>query len=1061
MVLFSMSVFDSCKDYDEDEYNDLIIALNQQDQTSKYIINNYAQLVQLRDSIIKYRDQCAANCSTARAQLEQKLTGMINDQMSPAEFNDSIQKYLTRIVNLETDYSNLNNLYVTINNNLTNVQNSLSNVASQVSADSALIQQILASMKADDGSVVDVKTVQSNLDKVMNTIYNAAGDDNFAKKETVDELVGVVNTLKETVGNITSFNSNDYYTKTQIDGMLAGLGNTDLLNSKIDDVSKVANEALARAKNDSIWVKNLENTVAEVNSYAKEALERAKNDSVWVKNLESVVEQLNKDLTARVDSLAEVTTALDQAVKTAEENRKAADQLLQDQIDALAVGMANINTFLDTEISALSDAYLEADKALQDSIDDLAEKVKKNADDIAALSDKIDEITGRLDKIDEALKSLITGIVIQQTKNPVFGTFATPFGVNTNVLMAFYGQTANQVEFPTYMPANYVKNSEKLTAEDWAMLNNPDIYEVDGGVTLLSDADDNAGTLYLTVNPGSVDFAGQTLQLVNSKDEESKVTLSPLVKENDTELLFGYTRAAETNGFYSAKAKLAAEDIESVKVNIDKSLKDAFTSVLKERTAASVGELTTKLYHQFDGILPAQGVKASWTDYNGEHSVYSQYGIAAAAFKPLSFAFLEDLDVKTVPGYERALSLVDRIANEAKSTISIKSVVGSEIYGDIRNFKIKKIELDDLNDDLVAKFKVSMDTTIVISGISYHLQLNEPVHISFTQEASVNIGGVKVDATVPSMHVTVDANGNAKMDGFKIPIEDAFGNAVLMDDGTGNPVPVFVTVDDQNITVDVSGGGDTPETPMVATIKKGTTVVATVPIDTTVYVDINKMIDLDDQSFKFSKSIDMRDAIEDLWGNVQSEIGGVNDMLTDLEDILADVNDLLDKVDEYDEKIDTKIDDYTTKVRNFIDRVNDRMSGVINSANRRIQPVLLLTGDNTGTKRVSRSTTQPTTLKEATVTLIPTTYTAEIVAPAFKKHIAVTNVFKGNASAQGGDAACKAALQNANKGDMNKVIEGSNREITVTFEAGYIYEIAYSALDYSGKISMHKYYVRF
>ena len=31
MVLFSMSVFDSCKDYDEDEYNDLLIQINKND----------------------------------------------------------------------------------------------------------------------------------------------------------------------------------------------------------------------------------------------------------------------------------------------------------------------------------------------------------------------------------------------------------------------------------------------------------------------------------------------------------------------------------------------------------------------------------------------------------------------------------------------------------------------------------------------------------------------------------------------------------------------------------------------------------------------------------------------------------------------------------------------------------------------------------------------------------------------------------------------------------------------------------------------------------------------
>ena len=53
MVLFSMSVFDSCKDYDEDEYNDLLIQFDKNDANlRKWITANYATIAQLRDSIV-------------------------------------------------------------------------------------------------------------------------------------------------------------------------------------------------------------------------------------------------------------------------------------------------------------------------------------------------------------------------------------------------------------------------------------------------------------------------------------------------------------------------------------------------------------------------------------------------------------------------------------------------------------------------------------------------------------------------------------------------------------------------------------------------------------------------------------------------------------------------------------------------------------------------------------------------------------------------------------------------------------------------------------------------
>ena len=82
-------------------------------------------------------------------------------------------------------------------------------------------------------------------------------------------------------------------------------------------------------------------------------------------------------------------------------------------------------------------------------------------------------------------------------------------------------------------------------------------------------------------------------------------------------------------------------------------------------------------------------------------------------------------------------------------------------------------------------------------------------------------------------------------------------------------------------------------------------------------------------------------------------------------------------------------------------------------------------------------------------------------APAAKKFIAVTNVFKDGTSAQDDDAACKSVLEATNAAEnFNEVISGTYNGIDFTpAEAGYVYEIFYSALDYSGKISQRKFYV--
>ncbi len=92
----------------------------------------------------------------------------------------------------------------------------------------------------------------------------------------------------------------------------------------------------------------------------------------------------------------------------------------------------------------------------------------------------------------------------------------------------------------------------------------------------------------------------------------------------------------------------------------------------------------------------------------------------------------------------------------------------------------------------------------------------------------------------------------------------------------------------------------------------------------------------------------------------------------------------------------------------------------------------------------------------------PTTYNLEIVSPAFKKFVGIcnaVNVATGK-SAQDGDAAAKAALDKANKGTLfNEVIDGRNlRVATGDLTPGFIYEVAYSALDYRGFTSTNKYY---
>ncbi len=971
MVLFSMSVFDSCKDYDEDEYNDLLIQFDKNDANlRKWITANYATIAQLRDSIVAVQQRCRTNCGIRMDRLHDSIDAKA-DQTEITKLIDSIADLRTVDKGLQDQIDSLNARLM----DTTIIVNNFTTILGKINTINSTVTGLGAGLEALKNSTYTKTQVDS--------IFNY-----YAKQADLLALDSKVNDVANEAAYALALAKADSI-------------RIDALSSTVDDFSKIANEALERAKNDSVNLKALEERVAQLENtpddgalkIAKEALERAKNDSIWVKALEGTVGTLSNT----VNELDQFTKNLDAAIKTAEKNRISADSLLQNQIDALAVAMSelddNVDNILNEKVSVLEQAYKDADSLLQDSIDALAELVKKNAEDIENLSDSIDKVAGRVDQIDEALKSLITGIVVQATENPVFGSFALPVGVNSNVLMAFYGESDNPVVFPTKETANYVKNSMLFTDEDWNMIKNVSQFRCAGNKTLFNESEGNAGTIFLTVNPGSVDFAGQTLELVNSKDEASKITLSPLKKENDVELMFGYTRAPETNGFYSATATLKEEDIQTVKVNIEEGWMDAVKTALKEGTYHNISILADLFYRQFNGILPAQGLKASWTDYNGEHSVYSQYGIAATAIKPLSFKFCEDVHKYTIPGYEKAIRLVDRIGNRIKNRVP--NEIMREMRKDLQGLNIKKIELKNLTDEQLADFIVTIDDDITVDGQEFTIDFSKKYAVQDDQ------------ITVPTYTYKVYQSG----------------------------------------------------------VERGTVTIPEAIYDPDAYIEI----DFSDVQIEgsYTKTLhyvcDLRDAAQSIWGTAQDQLDDLNPTIDKLQEIVNDANCYIDLVNDHLSDVGELVDEISTKdIKIYIDRLNKKITRFVNLGNARLQPILLVGDRTTGMRVTSRSKGVASQLKSGTVEFILTSYTAELLTPAFKKHIAVTNVFKGDKSAQDGDAACKLALTTANAGEMmNTVINGDKCSVVATFPKGYIYEVAYSALDYAGNISMHKYYVQY
>lgn len=179
----------------------------------------------------------------------------------------------------------------------------------------------------------------------------------------------------------------------------------------------------------------------------------------------------------------------------------------------------------------------------------------------------------------------------------------------------------------------------------------------------------------------------------------------------------------------------------------------------------------------------------------------------------------------------------------------------------------------------------------------------------------------------------------------------------------------------------------------------------------------------------------------------------VNSELSEIEHLIDQVNDMLAELRETDQKLHQSVDDAKENVKSelnkYLDKLNGKLCAVINSANAMLQPVLLA-NNGKDFALLSQSKSRPVETA-GEITLVPTSYTGEYLAPACKKYVAITAV--------NGSTDNLAAINAAAGERLNKVLDGDVRAISFKGESGNTYEITYSALDYAGMVVNTKYYI--
>ena len=147
--------------------------------------------------------------------------------------------------------------------------------------------------------------------------------------------------------------------------------------------------------------------------------------------------------------------------------------------------------------------------------------------------------------------------------------------------------------------------------------------------------------------------------------------------------------------------------------------------------------------------------------------------------------------------------------------------------------------------------------------------------------------------------------------------------------------------------------------------------------------------------------------------------------------MLGTVENLANKVNKFESTIDG----------NFIDRVNNyihKCNYWLDNANKFLQPAMFATDGNNWVKLptiASGATYVKMTNGKANVLLLPTSYTLEYIAPAYKKYITVKDPSGNTVTGE----------------NIGKVISGNIHKAGFTATKEGVYTITYDAVDYTGR----------
>ena len=749
----------------------------------------------------------------------------------------------------------------------------------------------------------------------------------------------------------------------------------------------------------------------------QQALDAAKKEA------ENAKKAANAYTDKRVDSLAQVTLSLDQAISalttTVNNNKTELNQLntkvdnyaneLMQMLDSYQAGNTemfnNLNNLYndmdvrlqedENRIANLEEAvskgatkeYVDAQLALLNTkiegnttdIETAKAAIEKNKQDIATnktaienikndlvnyatkqdLDDKAASLKDAFEKADKALEDKMQA-QIDDINKKLNALFNTMLNMLTGIeLQATESPITGYENFSFLGAEAHILGTYYGTTAKPITLGEEKIAKANQ-VLIDETSGENAGVIYATLNPSNVDFTGCTLKVVNSQGEEAPFTAT-VVKSNRV-LKYGVSRASNSN-LYAIKINLNEENLEAAKTWTSSdaaALKDVAKDVLDKLRQPGKTRLNI--------------------------------GDAATT---IARTFNNRLTAYALQAEQK---YTDANGKEQTRTITSKMSLAATA--------IKPVSFNFLKDNETLK---NLDLPS-FPTIQSKLNFND---YKFNWTPIEGLGTVKTSVTLKDMP-DID-NIKVKLDGEIVVPKPTVDPKVWL---VGKETVTGKVNEDGTVTIDFGQLGAKAEV-NIGDVKVNPDGIK-VTVDTSATKDMT--YDVEIPMDEFNKIID----------NINKQVGNM----------IGNVNNIIDKVNNYAETIDGQ---YITGINNYI----QKFENLLRKSNSLLQPAMFYVTNSGSWGQLAREDVGASYLKlqggKASTVLVASSYTGEIFAPAFKKYVHVTSAPTG------------AHVTGTN---LNKVIDGNLHKIGFEADKEGTYEITYEAVDYSGVKVAKKFYVK-